>query len=657
MVERATVDYRDKTPFDESKLQDLQTIKDAILHKQTGKAVRAPIAQIPDALIRALQDGTDIGQLGAIAEIIAARGNFETLGIHETAQDNGIQTNAAGIVNANSSAAYAVNLAKQAASGSPRGAFANISELKSKYPNGASGIYVTKNNGHWWFYSNGWVDGGAYQTASSNFSSLKSLEGNLLEKTSNGSQTFEISNKNVTTTSSNGLKLQLDKGRTYAYSINILKDIGVTVRQSAKGIRSDGTVAWSFLNNTKGNGRKFMAINVPDMNVDHVEIGVILDEQTNGSYNIDLAGESLICARYAYPWLSNPDELNTNQNMQTFYDINQCSSILNLLFSNQSNINLISGSSASLSTFTGSGWGGFSQLGSTGYNFYACQKNATYTYSATIDQLPNVPIHLNVVGIDDSGKTVFVKGGQSITQTGRHSLTFTTPNQDIDYLKFSLSFFNNEAGTYSVRIGAEKLTINGDAEYSPSYDTYTLQELSDKLYQALFNDDNIHYTDIPFVNLLEGTSDEMVTYSAKSYGNITTALNSNNFVNIVKGATYCYRITIDKLPSIPLVLEVSGFNASNNNIWIIQQPVISAGDNAVTFEASQDTARLQCSVVFPQKQDELVEVTVGKEKLSLSNYDSGYSKKPALESKAIKDALREVSKSVQDSNFLQKNCQ
>lgn len=96
-------------------------------------------------------------------EVRKARGKFENLALHETAQDNGIQTNAAGIQTAKGSASYAVSLAKSASSGSPKGFFDNINDLKNKYPNGTSGIFVTTNNGHMWFYSGSWQDIGQYQ--------------------------------------------------------------------------------------------------------------------------------------------------------------------------------------------------------------------------------------------------------------------------------------------------------------------------------------------------------------------------------------------------------------------------------------------------------------------------------------------------------------
>ncbi|GAW63379.1 hypothetical protein FC65_GL001617 [Ligilactobacillus acidipiscis DSM 15836] len=164
MVERAQVDYRDATPFDQSKLQDLQTIKDAILHKQTGIDVRGPLAQIPDALIKLLEDASDMEYLGAISELIEARGQFETLGIHETAQDNQIQTTDARSINSLQKSQDAIAMAKATSGGGPKETFSNKAALTAKYPNGASGMYVTQDNGHWWIWNSGWQDGGIWQS-------------------------------------------------------------------------------------------------------------------------------------------------------------------------------------------------------------------------------------------------------------------------------------------------------------------------------------------------------------------------------------------------------------------------------------------------------------------------------------------------------------
>lgn len=159
MVERDKVDYRNEEKFDESKLQDLQTIKEFILHAKTGKSVRAPIAQMPDALIKLFQDkGTDSN-----SEVIEARGKFETLGIHESTQDNAIDDVQSDLNNIGVKINDAVTLAQAAGSGAPKGTFENLDALKERYPNGASGIYVTTNNGHWYYYNSEWQDGGTYQ--------------------------------------------------------------------------------------------------------------------------------------------------------------------------------------------------------------------------------------------------------------------------------------------------------------------------------------------------------------------------------------------------------------------------------------------------------------------------------------------------------------
>ena len=37
--------------------------------------------------------------------------------------------------------------------GSPKGVYANLSALQTKYPSGASGVYLTSDNGHWYYWN------------------------------------------------------------------------------------------------------------------------------------------------------------------------------------------------------------------------------------------------------------------------------------------------------------------------------------------------------------------------------------------------------------------------------------------------------------------------------------------------------------------------
>lgn len=48
--------------------------------------------------------------------------------------------------------------------GSPRGVYDNLSALQTAYPSGANGVYLTSDNGHWYYWNgSAWTDGGVYQ--------------------------------------------------------------------------------------------------------------------------------------------------------------------------------------------------------------------------------------------------------------------------------------------------------------------------------------------------------------------------------------------------------------------------------------------------------------------------------------------------------------
>lgn len=49
-------------------------------------------------------------------------------------------------------------------SGSPKGTYANVPDLQTAFPTGNSNVYVTTDNGHWYYYNAGWKDGGVYQS-------------------------------------------------------------------------------------------------------------------------------------------------------------------------------------------------------------------------------------------------------------------------------------------------------------------------------------------------------------------------------------------------------------------------------------------------------------------------------------------------------------
>lgn len=93
------------------------------------------------------------------AEVAKARGTYATL----SDKLSELNTSIANIV-----------------SGSPKGVYDNLSALQAAKPNRDSGIYVTKDNGHWYYYNDGWQDGGVYQSTAIDLK-LKDFSSDLLD--------------------------------------------------------------------------------------------------------------------------------------------------------------------------------------------------------------------------------------------------------------------------------------------------------------------------------------------------------------------------------------------------------------------------------------------------------------------------------------------
>lgn len=52
-------------------------------------------------------------------------------------------------------------------SGAPKGTYTDLTSLQSAYPNGAEGVFLVLENGHWYYWNsenNAWTDGGMYQS-------------------------------------------------------------------------------------------------------------------------------------------------------------------------------------------------------------------------------------------------------------------------------------------------------------------------------------------------------------------------------------------------------------------------------------------------------------------------------------------------------------
>ena len=138
--------YTDFEDVDPNILHQITELTEWMRTKAKGSDVREVIAQLFERTwVEAIKEGN------TNLEVAKARGGFSTLG--NRLKD--MTTRIGGI-----------------AEGSPKGVYANLSALQAAKPNGDSGIYVTADSGHWYYYNNGWKDGGVYQ-AKAELSSIK----------------------------------------------------------------------------------------------------------------------------------------------------------------------------------------------------------------------------------------------------------------------------------------------------------------------------------------------------------------------------------------------------------------------------------------------------------------------------------------------------
>ena len=147
--------YTDFGDVDTSKLHQISELTEWMRTKGKGSDVREVIAQLFERTwIEGIKEGN------ANLEVAQARGNYETLANRLRAMVHQIQN---------------------VTSGSPKGVYDNLAALKAAKPNGDSGIYVTKDNGHWYYYNDGWKDGGVYQATAIDLK-LKDFSPELLDR-------------------------------------------------------------------------------------------------------------------------------------------------------------------------------------------------------------------------------------------------------------------------------------------------------------------------------------------------------------------------------------------------------------------------------------------------------------------------------------------
>lgn len=140
--------YDDPSPL--PKTDNINILVDGIRKKTRGADVRESIAKALEVTYEtASKDGN------ANMEVEKARGAFEVLSDRLQSIDNSLNNKA------NSDEVF--EKIQNIVDGSPKGTYPNLTALQLAKPNGEQGVFVTSDNGHWYYWDNQWRDGGVYQ--------------------------------------------------------------------------------------------------------------------------------------------------------------------------------------------------------------------------------------------------------------------------------------------------------------------------------------------------------------------------------------------------------------------------------------------------------------------------------------------------------------
>ncbi|MDT2808392.1 M14 family zinc carboxypeptidase [Vagococcus lutrae] len=70
-------------------------------------------------------------------------------------------------------------------SGAPKGTYKTLQALKEAYPDGTEGVFLVLENGHWYYYADGWQDGGVYQSQGIQDKSVTPIKTTFIEPAKN----------------------------------------------------------------------------------------------------------------------------------------------------------------------------------------------------------------------------------------------------------------------------------------------------------------------------------------------------------------------------------------------------------------------------------------------------------------------------------------
>lgn len=156
----------------------LKVIKEGVFGRDVRQAIH-------DGIQQAYDDATTNGN--ANMEVAQARGAFNMLADRLTSLD--------AVVNNKADTEDVLTKLNNIMDGSPKGVYANLSELKQAYPNGTQGVFITTDNKNWNYWDgSSWVAGGVYQGSTLSEPEKDKIIDNIFTEMFNGSVTAKTAN-------------------------------------------------------------------------------------------------------------------------------------------------------------------------------------------------------------------------------------------------------------------------------------------------------------------------------------------------------------------------------------------------------------------------------------------------------------------------------
>lgn len=442
----------------------------------------------------------------------------------------------------------------QIVSGRPKGAYRDLNALKAALPNGDTGIYVTSDNGHWYYYTNGsWNDGGKYVTNMIAFEDarIKMPKINLLTGTTSKDKTLDLVDMpHPNSTASNGKFYKVQPNTNYTYHA-IIKEAPAMGYVMAECSDKNKNVIKRFNGNHFDNDANGLSVVTFNTGNDIKYVSFYPVAFTNiQTGTIRWACEMLEYGTDSNNYIENLSEMNSVDALSYLFNLTQDRTVLNDL--KMYGMNLLQGTSSNFRHEAVVNAGHNQAPAANGTQFEVDSKQ-TYSYHAYLGKMNSRAFAMAEV-LDSNKKVIKRYNGTSISANheGLSSLTFKPEGGS--YVNFyPVAFPDAYTGDM---VWKEEMLEYGDvvSTWKPTISEMPLGDsiayIVDKLNKEIYSpvkSNVVSELKLSGINLLAGTSDLLKSLTFSDYNSGVQTISGERFL-VEPNTIYTYHVNITKAP-------------------------------------------------------------------------------------------------------------